>query len=219
MGYAKIQNTCAQALRDGFEYAWIDTCCIDKSSSAELSEAINSMYKWYKNARICYAYLSDIIMPDDFRDSLFSASVCISKWFTRGWTLQELIAPGVVVFYDRDWRDIGTKTSRQQEISRITGIDIHVLSGNEPWSCNVAQRMSWASRRMTTRSEDIAYSLMGLFNVNMPLLYGEGGTKAFRRLQEEIMKGEEDYSLFAWAGNNPSFPARWGLLAASPQQF
>jgi hypothetical protein len=219
-GFVKLQNCCAQAVRDGFDYAWIDTCCIDKSSSAELSEAINSMYKWYKNARICYAYLEDIAIPYSIPDSQFLEVLRPSRWFTRGWTLQELIAPPIVEFYDRDWNNFGSKNSRQEVLSNITGIEIHVLRGDDPWACNVAQRMSWASKRTTTRAEDIAYCLMGLFNVNMPLLYGEGGSKAFNRLQEEIIKGTEDHSLFAWLAHDvqPLWTCR-GLLASSPQEF
>jgi hypothetical protein len=182
-GFAKLQNFCAQAARDGFEYAWIDTCCIGKSSSAELSEAINSMYKWYKNAQICYAYLADVSTYDGLKSS---------RWFTRGWTLQELIAPSIVIFYDKNWNYIGTKSNLDKEISRITGIDIRVLRGCALRTCSVQQRMFWASKRTTTRDEDKAYCLMGLFNVHMPLIYGEGETKALKRLREEIKKEAED---------------------------
>jgi len=218
-GFTKIKNCCAQAAQDGFDYVWIDTCCIDKTSSAELSEAINSMYLWYKNARICYAYLEDVNFPYD-ESVVEPKPLHESRWFTRGWTLQELIAPAVVEFYNKNWVEIGTKISRQNEISRITGIDITVLRGDEPSTCNVAQRMSWASQRTTTRTEDTAYCLMGLFNVNMPLLYGEGGSKAFARLQEEIMKSGVDYTLFAWSAQETE--ASWsyrGLLASSPHEF
>lgn len=219
-GFAKIEKCCAQAARDGFKYAWIDTCCIDKSSSAELSEAINSMYEWYRNARICYAYLEDVTVPFDQPERVQYSEIQSSRWFTRGWTLQELIAPAVVEFYSKDWIDIGTKISRQIEVSSITGIDIRVLRGDKLSTCNVAQRMSWASTRITTRPEDMAYCLMGLFNVNMPLLYGEGGDRAFARLQEEIMRSAEDYTLFAWSAqeSEPSWTHR-GLLASSPQEF
>lgn len=219
-GLAKIKSCCAQAARDGFKYAWIDTCCIDKSSSAELSEAINSMYDWYKNAQICYAYLEDATLEADGPDLQYLETLKSSRWFTRGWTLQELIAPSIVEFYDLNWNELGTKLSLQEEVSKITGIDIRVLRGDEPWSCNVAQRMSWASMRTTTRPEDMAYCLIGLFNVNMPLLYGEGGPRAFTRLQEEIMRNSEDYTLFAWSAQYPQ--ASWahrGLLASSPQEF
>ena len=153
------------------------------------------MYKWYEQADICYAYLSDIATAErisrvkimEFRSS---------KWFTRGWTLQELIAPRSVEFYAKDWTDLGTKSSRQEEISIITGIDVRILDGEDPAICNVAERLSWAATRTTTRIEDAAYCLLGLFQVHMPLLYGEG-ERALIRLQEEILKTTEDYTLLA----------------------
>jgi hypothetical protein len=180
-GYSKIRGCCKAAAADGFEYVWIDTCCIDKTSSSELSEAINSMYKWYQEAEVCYVYLADVF-PD-----ISTSSFAKSRWFTRGWTLQELIAPSSVIFFDAHWRDIGTKASLVKPIAEITGIHIDALSNGRVSRFSVAQRMSWASRRETTREEDIAYCLLGIFSINMPLLYGEG-QKAFLRLQEEIMK-------------------------------
>ncbi|KDR86136.1 hypothetical protein GALMADRAFT_41097, partial [Galerina marginata CBS 339.88] len=220
-GYAKITKCCEEASQGGFEYVWIDTCCIDKTSSAELSEAINSMYRWYKGARVCYAYLSDVPSSDDPRaeNSKFSRS----RWFTRGWTLQELIAPPLLVFYSSDWVDIGTRSSLWNEIKEITGIPYEVLMSRTPAShfC-VALRMSWAAKRKTTRVEDAAYSLMGIFDVNMPTLYGEG-SKAFIRLQLEIMKDSSDETIFAWmAPNAQRGQARvphTGLLASSPANF
>jgi hypothetical protein len=220
-GYTKIKKCCEKAAVDGFTYCWIDTCCIDKTSSAELSEAINSMYKWYQNARICYAYLADFeasaeSVMENYR------SFTQSRWWTRGWTLQELLAPSVVEFYSADWVEIGTKLSLHEQITEITGIDEGVLCGADPLRRNVAVRMSWASRRKTSRIEDQAYCLMGLFRVNMPLLYGEG-TRAFIRLQEEIMRVREDYTLFTWSSTivlgylNPHISK--GLLADSPSDF
>jgi hypothetical protein len=220
-GYTKIKKCCEKAASDGFTYCWIDTCCIDKTSSAELSEAINSMYKWYQNARICYAYLADF---EASADSVMEnyRSFTQSRWWTRGWTLQELLAPSVVEFYSADWVEIGTKLSLHEQITEITGIDEGVLCGADPLRRNVAVRMSWASRRKTSRIEDQAYCLMGLFRVNMPLLYGEG-TRAFIRLQEEIMRVREDYTLFTWSStivlgySNPHISK--GLLADSPSDF
>ncbi|ORX99611.1 heterokaryon incompatibility protein-domain-containing protein [Clohesyomyces aquaticus] len=193
-GYAKIQGFCKKAAEDGFQYGWVDTCCIDKTSSAELSEAINSMYNWYKGSRICYAYLADFEMTvggvgDHYRGFI------ASRWWSRGWTLQELLAPETVEFYDSNWNEVGTKLSLQDQIAEITGIDRRILGGADPFGVNVAVRMSWAAQRETTRIEDQAYCLMGLFRVNMPLLYGEG-KRAFLRLQEEIMRIREDYTLF-----------------------
>ncbi|KAH8595415.1 heterokaryon incompatibility protein-domain-containing protein [Bisporella sp. PMI_857] len=210
-GYQKIKNFCAQAAHDDCKYLWVDTCCIDKTSSAELQEAICSMYKWYKNARVCYAYL------EDYDASSPQSQLSSCKWFKRGWTLQELIAPAIVKFYDSKWVEFGTKDDLCQQISDITGIDPRVLRGADPTKLTVAERMSWASGRLTSRIEDIAYSLMGLFNVFMPMLYGEGN-RAFIRLQEEIMKQSEDYTIFAWKSGG-SEPSRRGLLAHSPSEF
>jgi hypothetical protein len=185
--YNKIEYCCAQASRDGLEYSWVDTCCIDKSSSSELSEAINSMFRWYSNAAICYAYLCDV--------KFSSGEISGSRWFTRGWTLQELIAPKNVMFFSSRWELIGTKQSLGRNIASITGIDMETLLDPATLSsASVARRMSWAAKRQTTRTEDVAYCLMGLFDVNMPLLYGEG-EKAFIRLQEEIIKENDDHSL------------------------
>jgi hypothetical protein len=223
-GFTKLQRCCERAWDDGFTYCWIDSCCIDKTSSAELSEAINSMYTWYKNSCICYVWLADY-----GANSVSSLGISMSfshcRWFTRGWTLQELIAPKVVEFYDANWKRIGTKLSLQSQISDITGIDKEILRGSQlPSVRNIADRMSWAAKRETSRIEDQAYCLLGLFEVNMPLLYGEG-RRAFSRLQEEIMRTREDYTLFIW------FPrALWHpqesksevssrILAESPADF
>lgn len=255
-GYAKIKGCCSRAAADGYEYVWVDTCwyaqarptslpipmelfvreliprswlSIDKASSAELSEAINSMYRWYQEAHICYAYMSDVSLdvqppvadaaatsgprkgtndtpgrptfrtiPSILRDyDRLPRTFENSRWFTRGWTLQELIAPPMVEFYAHDWREIGTKFSLRKVISTVTGIDMRVLEGADPATCHVAERMSWAANRQTTRIEDAAYCLLGIFKVHMPLIYGEG-QRAFYRLQEEIMKTTEDYTMLAW---------------------
>jgi len=203
-GFEKLQRSCAYAQAYGFEYIWNDTCCIDKTSSAELTEAINSMFQWYENAEVCYAYLADV--PD--------LGFAESRWFTRGWTLQELIAPTTVVFLDRDWREIGTKEGLKRAITDCTGIPGNILDGDHLESASVAQRMSWAAKRKTTRPEDRAYSLLGLFGVNMPLLYGEG-ERAFIRLQEEIFRISDDQTLFAWRSSDD----RGGLFATGPEAF
>jgi hypothetical protein len=185
--YKKIEYCCAQATKDGLEYSWVDTCGIDKSSSSELSEAINSMFRWYSNAAVCYAYLSDV--------HLITEEISPSRWFTRGWTLQELIAPRNVKFFTSNWELIGTKESLSSSIASITGIDVEtLLDPSSLSSASVARKLSWAAERQTTRTEDVAYCLMGIFDVNMPLLYGEG-EKAFIRLQEEIIKENDDQSL------------------------
>jgi len=188
-------------------------------------EAINSMFRWHKEAAICYAYLADVPSDDNLPTS--GSAFSNSRWFKRGWTLQELIAPKEVVFFSREWTKLGGRRSDHSLsflISEITTIDFFVLQDSknvQRWS--IAERMSWASRRETTRSEDIAYCLMGLFGVNMPLLYGEG-EKAFIRLQEEILKRSNDHSLFAWTAPKPNGvdkvePLLGGLLASSPSHF
>lgn len=211
-GWEKITQLCNLAKADGLAWAWIDTCCIDKRSSAELTEAINSMFNWYRGSTVCYAYLNDCTGPLDWQRSL---------WWTRGWTLQELIAPRKVIFYDRTWNKIGTKWNLGPAIEAVTGIPNVVLAGSEHqmymhWS--VAQKLSWAAGRETSRIEDRAYSLLGLFHVNMPLLYGEGA-KAFERLQLEILQKYADESIFAWRPDpDPAHKAQL-LLASDPDSF
>ncbi|CAP64762.1 uncharacterized protein PODANS_5_3180 [Podospora anserina S mat+] len=198
-GYKKIDMTCRIAKKDGYQYAWVDTCCIDKSSSAELTEAIKSMYQWYQQSSVCYVFLSDLPPP---RVTPLEITLSRCRWFARGWTLQELIAPANVVFFDGEWKDRGDKETM-----------------------SVAPKMNWAASRTTTRIEDTAYCMLGLFNVNIILLYGEG-TKAFRRLQEEIIKYTADFSIFAWRVSpetntkmHPGARVYCGVLAESPLYF
>ncbi|KAH7309735.1 heterokaryon incompatibility protein-domain-containing protein [Stachybotrys elegans] len=208
-GYRKIQGSCRRAKEDGFDWIWIDTCCIDKTSSAELSEAINSMFKWYRNSATCYVYLSDapstrhavFVAANDEEEDEEQGLRYLARWYSRGWTLQELIAPSSVHFFDRRWRYIGTREDFIHDISRGTGIDIYALRGGDLSRMTVARRLTWLNKRQTTRVEDMAYCMLRIFDINMPLLYGEG-TRAFMRLQEEIIKTTEDQSIFAWAGPN-----------------
>ncbi|KUI73616.1 Vegetative incompatibility protein HET-E-1 [Cytospora mali] len=221
-GFAKIEFCCKQAKLDGWDWAWVDTCCIDKTSSAELSEAINSMFTWYSRAMICYAYLVDVVRTGDKDETLFSL-VGQSRWFKRGWTLQELIAPIEVEFFDKDWGYLSSKSSWANFLEEITRIPSVVLrNAAELRHIPVGLRMNWAFDRETTREEDMAYCLLGIFDINMPLLYGEG-PKAFMRLQEEIMKHLDDHTLFLWdlppQAENKSFRILSGLLASSPQSF
>lgn len=216
-GYFKLRGAISQARADGFAYLWDDTCCIDKSSSAELSEAINSMWVWYRDAAMCYAYLCDVVATAE--DAQFEAQVRSSGWFTRGWTLQELIAPKQVKFYNETWSFIGTRQTLHQITSDITGIDADYLNHARPLSsASIAMRMSWAAHRKTTRLEDSAYCLMGLFSVNMAMLYGEG-SRAFQRLQEEILRISDDESIFAWVDKEAKASDLHGLLADSPLNF
>ncbi|KAM0429700.1 hypothetical protein ACHAPT_006306 [Fusarium lateritium] len=244
--FYKVREGCDQARRDGFDYIWIDTCCIDKASSAELSEAINSMFKWYQQSTLCYVYLSDFdsdfsylptaqqknreidLPPDD--TSFFG-----SRWFTRGWTLQELIAPRSVDFFDQNWIRFGTRDDDLLDrVCQRTGVWPQLFS--EPrcacpggdsappvrdgncMECHktdclpqildtfaVSVKMSWAASRVTTRKEDAAYCLLGLFNINMPMLYGEGD-KAFLRLQEAIVRQSKDQSILLWRAGPSQIP-------------
>ena len=218
-GYQKILDGCKQAEKDGHKWLWVDTCCIDKRSSAELSEAINSMYRWYENAQVCYTYLHDVlnssfpIVPDVEMDA-----GGWPEWFSRGWTLQEMIAPSNVQFFNKEWEPIGDKRRLARTLEKITGVPGRILTdglyGDRP--C-VAQIMSWAANRTTTRVEDRAYSLMGLLGVNMPMLYGEG-KRAFHRLQLEIIRTSNDQSIFAWSWNEEG--VRTGsILADDPSVF
>lgn len=192
----KIKGCCLLAAQHGLHWIWIDTGCIDKTSSAELSEAINSMFQWYKQADVCYAYLADV--PADTALEAVHSPFRRSIWHTRGWTLQELIAPEVVVFLSRDWKVLGDKVHLAPLLEQITNVPRAVLHHQvELSTVSVAQRMSWAAHRKTTRLEDEAYCLLGIFSINMPTLYGEGRA-AFRRLQEEIMQTSTDLSLLAW---------------------
>jgi hypothetical protein len=224
-GYAKIVNAAKEAQNLGFQYIWIDTCCIDKSSSAELQEAINSMYRWYSDAEICIVYLEDVWPPSAGPDETRTASEVArhafesSRWTKRGWTLQEVVAPVICRFYLRDWRLLGEKEEYIRELSAATSIPVFVLEDRRSVSeVSVAERMSWAAHRQTTRTEDLAYCLLGLFDIQMPLLYGEG-SKAFIRLQEEILKTTDDYSLFAWCAQDATSATYRGLLARSPLEF
>jgi hypothetical protein len=230
-GYSKIVEFCAVARSRGFPFAWIDTCCIDKRSSAELSEAVNSMYQWYKSAHECFVWLDDY-RPED------PSSLGECEWFTRGWTLQELLAPVCCIFFDADWDIIGHKHCKSLAgcrcgfdefvaprpcgpsilpmLETVTGISEKFLSKELPFShASVAARMSWATGRTTTRVEDRAYSLLGLFDIHMPLLYGER-EEAFQRLQEAIIRKSSDSSIFCRVAE---VHYRFGLLALNPDCF
>jgi ankyrin repeat protein len=210
-GYRKIQFCGRQAAKDGLQYFWVDTCCIDKSSSAELQEAINSMFRWYQKAERCYVYLSDVSLANSDRSSIgpVDGDSCVSsvessnesnlsseqtwklafrrsRWFTRGWTLQELLAPTSVEFFSIEGKRLGDRVSLAQDIHTTTQIPQRALQGDCLSRFSVNERMSWAERRQTKREEDAAYSLLGIFDIQMPLLYGEGWKKAFARLRKEI---------------------------------
>ena len=193
-GWGKILGASVEAEKLGIPYLWVDTCCIDKTSSAELSQSINSMFAWYRDARICFAYLGDF-NGDDVE------AFDMSRWWTRGWTLQELIAPVEVMFFAQDWTFVTLRSSSTERIAAFTGIGEVILSGDhldELHNFSVAEKFSWAAKRMTTCGEDRAYSLMGIFGVNMAMIYGEGEQAACYRLQKEIFGVYPDHSIFAW---------------------
>jgi hypothetical protein len=191
VGYSKIRFCGEQAVKDGLRFIWVDTCCINKSSSAELSEAINSMFCWYQNAAKCYVYLSDVKINGKGlvrNDRSFQES----RWFTRGWTLQELVAPMSVEFFSVEGERLGDKRSLVKEIAEVTGISIQALQGCRLSQFSIDERMSWAEKRQTKRGEDAAYSLLGIFGIYMPLIYGEGREKALFRLRKEIKQSLRD---------------------------
>ncbi|KAH8903002.1 hypothetical protein BR93DRAFT_947440 [Coniochaeta sp. PMI_546] len=179
-GYEKIRFCADQAWADGLRFCWVDTCCIDKTNAVELQEAINSMFRWYRGAAKCYAYLADVPAAN------WRASFRNSRWFTRGWTLQELIAPMSVGFFSKEGHLLGSREALEQDITAVTGIPLDALRGCALSDFSVRERFAWMDRRETTRDEDRAYALLGIFDVHMPLIYGEGANNAFRRLREVI---------------------------------
>lgn len=228
-GWQKIDRTCLQAARSGLEYVWVDTCCINKTSSAELSEAINSMFQWYKRAAVCYVFLPDLTIsaPALEPGEKLQAAIEHCRWFARSWTLQELIAPLHIHFFNREWELCFTKASAAAVLAAITGIDTDILEHKKDLSAvSVAQKMSWAATRESTRIEDASYSLMGIFQINMPLLYGEE-ERAFLRLQTEIINSCPDPSILAWKlpEDDEEKKAQAGLdqysgvMASSPLSF
>lgn len=243
LGFKKIRSCCDVAREEHrLKYVWIDTCCIDKRSSAELSEAINSMYRYYGEAQLCIIYLHDVEGLKLRRIQTIPAytetevllehlrQLRASKWFRRGWTLQELIAPHQRRFYTANWVELFSSNrvehSRTLErVAQCAKIPVELLRHEvEPSSCCIAERMSWVSERRTTRPEDMAYCMMGLFDVQMPILYGEGLRHAFQRLQQEIIRTSFDHTIFTWLREAPNFeaPDFWnnsGLLANTPQEF
>lgn len=230
----KIKGFCKVAREAGFRLAWNDACCIDKTSSAELSEAINSMYEWYRLSDMCYVYLADV--SDDDVPQVFGSEFQESRWHRRGWTLQELIAPERIVFLTKTWNFLGTKMGLANTLEGITGVDFNILVGKITLdSVSIARRMSWAAERETTRVEDRAYSLLGIFGLHMSPIYGEG-ENAFLRLQEEIIRTIPDQSIFTWGWKGIlrlSDEGEWsvekrgwfrneqgrGLLTSSPTSF
>ncbi|KAG2340715.1 HET-domain-containing protein, partial [Suillus weaverae] len=196
-GYTKLQKCCEEARRLDLHFLWSDTCCIDKNSSAELDESIRSMFRWYRNSFICIAYLGGTTVIEDLR---------LEEWFTRGWTLQELLAPMKIKFYNKDWQRLTEQDDDMEEdtplmtvLQEVTGIPEAELTVEFlPTPRYIDKRMTWAAQRRTTRAEDVAYSLMGIFDVSLQIAYGEGGERAFGRLIGAIMQAGGDSSVLNW---------------------
>jgi hypothetical protein len=258
----KIHGACVTARELGFAWIWIDNCCINKSSATEESESINSMFKWYRDARVCITYLSDvrqtslrepqhhntmkIATGDHGMPTILATKTDVppvfqstrgqtpSEWFSRGWTLQELLAPPEMRFYDCNWTYLGNKSSLAHDIESVTGIEVDYLTGVKHFrkAC-IATKMSWMAGRTTSRIEDIAYSMLGLFDIMMNPRYGEG-QRAFMRLQHELLSSTTDESLYAWKMPSPATREaydiessaetiwhgdEWGILAPTPDWF
>jgi hypothetical protein len=194
-GYEKIRFCGGQAQQDGLQYFWVDTCCIDKSDKAELAFAIQSMFRWYENATKCYVYLSDVSTKQSkaggsTTEFTWEPAFRSSRWFTRGWTLQELLAPSIVEFFSQEWEKLGDKISLKLLIKKITGIPYDALNGAPPSQFSVHERLLWKGDRQTKREEDAWYSLSGIFDVKIAPAYSEGAANAFKRLKDEIDKLE-----------------------------
>ncbi|KAF2868872.1 heterokaryon incompatibility protein-domain-containing protein [Massariosphaeria phaeospora] len=216
-GYDKIRF-CGEKANEQLQYFWVDTCCIDKSNSVELQEAINSMFRWYQNAAVCYVYLSDVASKG--REYSYTSWQC-SEWFKRGWTLQELLAPKSVEFFSVDRNYLRNRESQAPRIYGWSGIHGEALHGRALASFSVDERLRWAVQRKTTREEDVAYCLLGLFDVQMPVRYGEGREQALLRLQKQISEAQESkghikpavkfISRLIRVGNKPVLGTRWRL--------
>ncbi|KAG2137037.1 hypothetical protein DEU56DRAFT_353916 [Suillus clintonianus] len=216
-GYEKLKNFCAKAREYNVEFAWSDTCCIDKSSSTELDESIRSMFRWYKNSAICIIHLAQSKTIKDME---------WDEWMERGWTLQELLAPGVIKFFNKDWMPMtgdeddksGEETEVMETLHRATGIPHDDLRTFQPGPVRVDERMAWAAMRQTTRVEDVAYSLMGIFDVSLQIAYGEGGDRAFYRLIEALMHAGSP-SVLNWAGEAAKHHSSACAIPRSPRSF
>lgn len=207
-GFSKIQFCAKQAKQDGLRYFWVDTCCINKADAAELQHAINSMFRWYQEAARCYVLLTDVSKAEPAMDPssgvrAWEGEFRQSRWFTRGWTLQELLAPRVVSFYSRDWKHLGDRHDLKQLIHKITNIPCPALAGTSLTSFSIEERLSWMNKRQTTRKEDRAYSLLGVFGVFTFLNYGEGETNAFKRLRKAIAEDSQEIPQLQASANSP----------------
>jgi hypothetical protein len=206
-GILKLQSFCTTARDMGYRWAWIDTCCIDQTNNVELQQSVNSMFIWYRHSALTIIYLSDV-PPSSQPGALAS-----SAWNTRGWTVQEFLAPKFVLFYQKDWslylddRSPNHKNSLaiMQEMGDATGIDAQALVAFRPGMRDAREKLQWVSARVTTWQEDIAYSLFGIFGVNLPVIYGEKKQKALGRLLQEVVAQSGDISALDWVGQSSEF--------------
>lgn len=235
----KIRGACQTARAKGIRWMWIDTCCVDKSSTSELSESLNSMFRWYRDAKLCVTYLSDVVRKGAGREDFTNEGGHPAVRFSRDWTLQELLAPCHLEFFDKNWDLIGDRAELAEQIEEITSIQSKYLKGetedDDPRDACIAAKFSWIAKRQTERDEDMTYSMLGLFGITMDPRYGEGWG-AFMRLQKELLSSSKDESLFAWkmtqADDGLKLLSRgqvqqqenwteneWGLLAPRPLWF
>ncbi|KAJ8588143.1 hypothetical protein M405DRAFT_272972, partial [Rhizopogon salebrosus TDB-379] len=212
-GVAKLLSFCRIARDAGYRWAWSDTCCIDKTNNAELQQSLNAMFVWYHHSALTIVYLSDVL------PSSRPGALAKSKWNTRGWTVQEFLAPKFVIFYQRDWTlylgdpsDVDDpypnhKDSIEimQELKDATKIDLQFLVSFQPGMKGAREKLQWASARVTTVLEDMAYSLFGIFGVQLPLIYGEGKQSALGRLLQEIVARSCDLTALDWIGQSSGF--------------
>ncbi|TRX87731.1 hypothetical protein FHL15_011381 [Xylaria flabelliformis] len=236
----KIRRATETARNLGIKWIWIDSCCINRANAIEETESINSMLKWYSDAKICITYLDDVQNHEHYGEAL--SPKCLgslerdspSIWFSRGWTLQELLSPQDIRFYDKDWNFIGTKMTLAGVLEEITGIDKCYLTREKHFeTACITTKMSWMAGRTTTRVEDIAYSMLGILNINMTTQYGEG-LRAFNRLQQALLSTSGDESHFSWKMPDRNTRSRfiygvdqyivweadeWSLLGPSPDWF
>lgn len=192
-GYDKIQFCQQQTQLDRLSHFWIDTCCINKADPVELQDAINSMFRWYHNAAECYVYLWDVSSKDQPSESTWEPAFRRSRWFTRGWTLQELLAPRSIKFFSREGIQLGDRVTLEAQIHEITGISTSALRGTPLETFTVDERLAWVKDRKTTRREDKVYSLLGIFGVFLPPNYGEGEEYAFKRFCRELDAASKDH--------------------------
>ena len=195
-GYNKLRFCRERVVQDELQYFWVDTCCINKCDFTEFTIAINSMFRWYQRATKCYVYLADVHIPHEVHDvqvfrSTWEGAFRRSRWFTRGWTLQELLAPRIVEFFSKEGKKLGSKISLEREISTITQIPIDALRASSFRDFGIEQRMGWVVKRKTSLAEDKAYCLLGIFGVFLPVIYGEGEDYAFGRLRREVASQAE----------------------------